>query len=166
MNRINYSKNVSLTDCNYSFCEDKENLSPNALDDLTRILKRHYQLHLKNAHTIRQQASQIQRMQAAIVSIESKLSCNSHNTISSISKRESNYQQSTEYFPNKPTTNKRNRSASSRQSISKTTSVNRHQTSNNITSSITNTISNYSNHSQSSSDSDSSGNAKLLSSIV
>lgn len=103
MSRINYSKNAH-TDCNYSFCEDQENLCPNPLDDLSRVLKRHYQLHLKNAHTIKQQASQIHRMQQAILNIESKLTGHSHhynsqhhqNSISSISKKESSsyYQQS------------------------------------------------------------------------
>jgi hypothetical protein len=114
---------MARTDCNYSFCEDKENLHPNPIEDITRILNRHYQLHLKNAHTIRKQAAQIQRMQTAILSIEGKLSLGRpQKSISSISKRESHCQQSIESFPSHPG-KQRSGSASSKQPSIKTASI-------------------------------------------
>jgi hypothetical protein len=151
MSRINYSRN-SQTD--YSFCEDKENLCPNPLQELSKVLKRHYQLHLKNAHTIRQQASQIHRMQQAITTIQSKLTGRHANSISSISGRDSHYHHSIEYFPRQPTSSKQ--------------STNSHQSSRLNTASITSKQGKKpTNQSASSSNSSSPGsNAKLLSSIV
>jgi hypothetical protein len=99
MYRAKYDKNTNRTDCNYSFCEEKENINPNSnspVDDITRILNMHYHLHLKNAQTIRKQAAQMQRMQAAIQGIEGKLALRSHPhaSISSISKMDSHCQHS------------------------------------------------------------------------
>lgn len=113
MSRINYSNNP--TDCNYSFCDEKENIPPNQ-DELTRILKRHYHLHLKNAHTMRQQASQIERMQIALTSIQRQLSQNhSISTISHYASGHSAYhQQSIEFFPNKHTSRGKSKGSSSK----------------------------------------------------
>ena len=136
MSKINYNKNVSqLTDYNYSFCDDeensnKENICYNGnlykkIDDLEKIIKRQYNMQIKNNLIIKEQSTVIQKMKESIDKIEKKVSGNPSSavqkSISSISKNESQFCDSVDrYFESKARskTNKRHESIKSKQNSS------------------------------------------------
>lgn len=84
MSKINYNKNVSqLTDYNYSFCDEEENSNKEnichsgnlyrKIDDLEKVIKRQYNMQIKNNLIIKEQSTIIQKMKESMEKIEKKV---------------------------------------------------------------------------------------------